>query len=207
MPDAPPDPDVRASLRADLEAIGCVRKAFLEEDPLELYVICDREESEPAEPLARALLAQHGFPQSTPVHVAYVPMPEPRRRVRFVSARLTSPRPGRAVAAVELEWAGQTFVHESEGESGSALELRLAAMATVRTLEAILGGRMQFELVGIKGLKAFDTDVVVALLSSEQSAGHALVGAALATDNLYRSAALAVLNATNRMLGNYLSQG
>lgn len=207
MPDAPHDPDVRARLRAQLETIGCVRKAFISDDPLEVYVVCDKEESEPAEPLARALLGQHGFPQSTPVHVAHVPMPEPRRRVRFVAARLTSPRPGRAVAAVELEWAGQTFAEEAEGESGSALELRLAALATVRTLEGILGGRMKFDLVGIKGLRAFDSDVVVALLTSPQASGGGLVGAALATDNLYRSAALAVLNATNRVLGNYLSQG
>jgi hypothetical protein len=133
-------------------------------------------------------------------------MAEPRRRVRFLSARLTSPRPGRATAEVELEWAGQTYTEEMEGESGSAVELRLAALATVRSLEAILGSRMKFELVGIKGLRAFDTEVVVALLNSPQASGRSLVGAALATDNLYRSAALAVLNATNRVLGNYLSQ-
>ena len=115
-------------------------------------------------------------------------------------------RAGRARAEVELEWAGQSFREEMEGESGSAVELRLAALATLRALEGILGGQMQFELVGIKGTRAFDADVVVALLRSEQAAGRSLVGAALATDNLHRSAALAVLNATNRALGNYLSQ-
>jgi hypothetical protein len=207
MSHATRDPEVRDRLRAELETIGCVQRAFVDGDPPELYLICDKEELEPAEPIARAILSQHGFPERTPVHVAYVPMPEPRRRVRFLSARLTSPRPGRATAEVELEWAGQTYSEEMEGESGSALELRLAALATIRTLEAILGGRMRFELVGIKGMRAFDTDVVVALLNSPQSGLSGLVGAALATDNLYRSAALAVLNATNRILGNYLNQG
>jgi hypothetical protein len=206
MSHATQDPEVRARLRAELESLGCVQRAFLDGDPPELYLICDKEELEPAEPIARALLAQHGFPERTPVHVAYMPMAEPRRRVRFLSARLTSPRPGRATAEVALEWAGQTYSEEMEGESGSALELRLAALATVRTLEAILGGRMKFDLVGIKGMRAFDSDVVVALLSSPQSGPGGLVGAALATDNLYRSAALAVLNATNRVLGNYLTQ-
>jgi hypothetical protein len=200
------DPEVRAQLRADLEALGSIQRAFLDGEPPELFLICDKEELEPAEPLARAALVQHGFPEETPVHVAYAPMAEPRRRVRFLSARLTSPRPGRATAEVELEWAGQTYTEEMEGESGSAVELRLAALATVRSLEAILGSRMKFELVGIKGLRAFDTEVVVALLNSPQASGRSLVGAALATDNLYRSAALAVLNATNRVLGNYLSQ-
>jgi hypothetical protein len=206
MPHATQDPEVRARLRADLEGIGCVRRAFIEDDPAEVYLICDQEETEPAEPLARATLAQHGFPENTPLHVAHAPMAEARRRVRFVSARLSSPRPGRSLASVQLEWGGQTFEEEMEGESGSAVELRLAGLATVRTLEGILGDRMHFDLVGIKGTRAFDTDVVVALLRSDQAAGKALVGAALATDNLYRSAALAVLNATNRVLGNYLSQ-
>lgn len=200
------DSEVLSRLRAELEEIGCVRRAFLDPDPLELYLICDREEAEPAEPLARMLLSQHGLPEGTPVHVAYVPIPEPRRRVRFVSARLKSPRPGRAVAEVELEWGGQTYSGETEGESGAAVELRLAAMATVRTLEGILGERMRFELVGIKQMRAFDSDVAVALLRSDQAPGRSLVGAAIATENLYRSAALAVLNATNRVLGNYLSQ-
>lgn len=200
------DSEVVARLRADLEGIACVRRAFLDGEPPELFLICEREESEPAEPLARALLSRHGLPGDIPVHVAYVPEPEPRRRVRFVAARLTSPRPGRSVAEVELEWGGRTYAGETEGESGPALELRLAGLATVRTLEGILGDHMRFELVGIKQVRAFDTEVVVALLRSEQAAGKALVGAAIAADNLYRSAALAVLNATNRILGNYLSQ-
>jgi hypothetical protein len=34
---------------------------------------------------------------------------------------------------------------------------------------------------------------------------HALIGASLATGDVHRSAALAVLNATNRVLGNYLA--
>ena len=200
------DPETRAQLRADLENVGCVHRAFLEGEPLEVYLICDREENEPVEPLARAVMARHGLPAGTPVHLSYAHTAEPRRRVRFVSARLSTPRAGRARAEVELEWAGQSFREEMEGESGSAVELRLAALATLRALEGILGGQMQFELVGIKGTRAFDADVVVALLRSEQAAGRSLVGAALATDNLHRSAALAVLNATNRALGNYLSQ-
>jgi hypothetical protein len=60
--------------------------------------------------------------------------------------------------------------------------------------------------VGIKGFRAFDAEVVVAVLRGGTTDGRTLIGAALATENLHRSAALAVLNATNRILGNYLTQ-
>ena len=77
------------------------------------------------------------------------------------------------MAEVELEWGGQTFRDEVEGETGAAVELRLAAQATLRALEAILNGRMQFALVGIKSFRAFDTDVVVVLLRTENvNAAH-----------------------------------
>ena len=75
--------------------------------------------------------------------------------------------------------------------------------ATLAALDQVLDGRVKFQMVGIKPFRAFDADVVVALLRSDVD-GKSLIGAALATEDPYRSAALAVLNATNRHLGNYL---
>ena len=63
---------------------------------------------------------------------------------------------------------------------------------------------MRFQLVGIKPLRAFDADVVVALVRSDVD-GKSLIGAALEADDAHRAASIAVLNATNRLLGNYLS--
>ena len=197
------DVDAREHLRSELEALEGVRRAVIDENPLRIYVICERAEG-PTEMLVRSILAANGLAAAdAEVHLAYLPVPEPRRRVRFVAARLTAPRTGRAVAQVELEWGGQTYRDEVEGETGAAVELRLAAQATLRALEAILNGRMQFSLVGIKSFRAFDTDVVVVLLRTENV--HALIGASLATGDPHRSASLAVLNATNRVLGNYLT--
>jgi hypothetical protein len=202
MPSSALDVDVRESLRADLESLEGVRRAVVDEDPLRIYLVCDRTES-PVEMLARGILARSGISAAAEVHVAYLPTPEPRRRVRFVAARLTTPRIGRARAEVELEWAGRTFRDEVEGETGSAMELRLAATATLRTLNAILNQRVEFSLVGIKSFRAFDTEVIVVLLRTDHI--NPLIGASLATEDPFRSASLAVLNATNRVLGNYLA--
>ena len=202
------DQAARELIRAELESVNGVRRAVVDGDSFPVvFLICERSDGEPAEALARSILARHGFVGSdAQVQLAFVPQAEPRRRVRFVAARVTQPRPGRALAEVELEWAGESFREEVEGESGTALELRHAAMATLRSLHGILGARVTFELVGIKGFKAFDAEVVVAVLRGGTSEGGPLIGAALATGNIHRSAALAVLNATNRILGNYLTQ-
>ena len=197
------DVDARERLRAELEALEGVTRAVVEYDPPRVLLVCERTES-PTEILVNTVLASHGLPaDQTEVQVAYLPHPEPRRRVRFVGARMDKSSIGRARATVELEWSGQVYRASVEGESGPALELRLAALATLRTLEAILGERLTFELVGIKSFRAFDTDVVVVLLRTEPV--NSLIGASLATNDPYRSASLAVLNATNRVLGNYLT--
>jgi hypothetical protein len=203
MPSSVLDVDARDRLRAELETLEGVRRAIVDQDPLRIWLVCDRTEA-PTEMLVRSILARDGLcADDAEVHVAFLPTPEPRRRVRFVSSRLATPRVGRARAEVELEWGGQTFADAVEGETGSAMELRHAAQATLGALGGILKGRMQFTLVGIKSFRAFDHDVVVVLLRTDNV--NPLIGASLATSDPYRSAALAVLNATNRVLGNYLT--
>lgn len=203
MPSPALDPQARERLRADLEALDCVRRAVVDADPLRVYVVCDRADS-PTEMLVSSVLARAGVAAGeAEVSLAYLVPPEQRRRVRFVAARMSSPRSGRAAAEVELEWGGETYAERQEGESSPPLELRLAATATLKALEGILRARVQFSLLGVKSFRAFDTDVVVVLLRTDGAAP--LVGASLASGDPYRAAALAVLNATNRVLGNYLS--
>lgn len=195
--------EASATLRAGLEALDGVRRAALDEDPLRVWLVCDRGDA-PTELLARALLAEHGHPAAeVAVEIAYLPAVEPRRRVRFVSAAVAAGPPVGATARVELEWAGHTRRGESQGESGAAMELRLVALATLRALEEVLEERTRFTLVGIKPMRAFDADVVVVLVRADGA--RPLVGAALAADDAPRAVALAVLNATNRLLGNYLN--
>jgi len=197
------DVETRERLRTELEALEGVRRAVVDDDPLRVYVISERAEA-PTEMLVRSVLAREGIAgDEGQVVLSFVGSPEPRRRVRFQGVHIAGPRVGRAEAAVELEWSGRAFSGRYEGESGMALELRSTALATTAALEQVLGGRVGFTLLGIKSFRAFDTDLVVVLLRTE---GHgALIGASLATGDPHQSAALAVLNATNRVLGNFIA--
>jgi hypothetical protein len=195
-----------AALARELETLDGVARAVVEGPPLRVLLVCDPGSAAPVEPAARALLLRAGVaPEDVQVQVSFAPSPQPRRRVRFSDARLDVPRVGRARATVELEWAGELHAQQMEGESGPAMELRLVGLATLRSLESVLGNGLEFQLVGIKTVRAFDEDMVVAIVRAEQLPGAKLVGAALATGNPHRAAALAVLNATNRSLGNYLA--
>jgi hypothetical protein len=192
-------------VRAELEAIEGVRRVVIDGPPYVVYVIADRGARFPAEMVVHSVLFRHGLgPGDAELHLAYTGAPEPRRRVRFVSAFVDASRLGRAQARVQLEWAGQMHVGELEGETGPAPEQRLTALATLEALGKVLERRVRFQLVGIKPMRAFDADVVVALLKSDVD-GRSLIGAALAADDPNRAACVAVLNATNRILGNYLS--
>lgn len=192
-------------VRTDLEAVDGVRRAVIDGPPYQVFVIAEPTARAPFEMVVHSVLARHGLgPGDAELVVAYPAAPEQRRRVRFVAARMEPPRIGRAQARVELEWAGQVHVGELEGESGPAPEMRLTALATLAALDHVLDGRVRFQLVGIKPMRAFDADVVVALLKSDVE-GKSLIGAALEAEDPHRAAAVAVLNATNRVLGNYLS--
>ncbi|HSU16224.1 hypothetical protein [Longimicrobium sp.] len=192
------------SARAELEGIEGVRRAIIDGPPYTVWVIADAAHS-PAEMLVHTVLTRHGLtPADATVQVCHAHAPEPRRRVRFISAKMDGLRTGRVTARVSLEWAGETHEGQVEGESGYALEMRSAALATIAALDGVIGKRVKFQLVGIKPFRAFDADVVVALMKSDLD-GKSLIGAALTSDDPYRAAAVAVLNATNRVLGNYLS--
>jgi len=201
------DPAARERLRAELEAIDGVHRAFVDGSPLHVLLVCREGAALPVEPVARALLAREGIGTGVEVQLSYLPGAQPQRRVRFVRAELEHPSPGRAVATVELEWEGRRFEERQEGESGSAVELRLAALTAIRAVDAVIGGAVGFHLVGIKAVRAFDADLVVALLRTEQGARTPLIGATVAGESQSpaRAAALAVLNATNRVLGNFLA--
>ncbi len=126
-------------------------------------------------------------------------------RVRFTEFTLERPPNGRCRARVVLGWQeGDEFVGESEGLGSQAGELRCAAEACVIALTKAVRGELKFELLGVKAVRAFDANVVIvslALPGEEQA--QRLVGCFLTPDaDPSRGAALAVLNATNRILGN-----
>ena len=142
---------------------------------------------------------------------AAAPPPEgPRQaeRLRFHDFRFERLPNGRCRSRVVLSWSdGREFVGESEGVISQAGELRCSAAATVQALEKAVKPGLSFEVLGVKAVRAFDANVIIVSLSAKADGSPSrLVGSYLTEGDPTRGAALAVLNATNRILGNYYSR-
>lgn len=129
-------------------------------------------------------------------------LPDRLKFADFVIDRLAS---GRCHAKVTLSWQdADEWLGESEGLASQSGELRCAAEACVIALTKATRSELRFELLGVKAVRAFDANVVIvslSLLTGNET--QRLVGCFLTEDaDPTRGAALAVLNATNRVLGN-----
>jgi hypothetical protein len=92
------------------------------------------------------------------------------------------------------------FVGESIGLASQAGELRCAAQACLDAIAQAVT-EPSFELVGVKAVRAFDATVVIASLAIQGGVlGPRIVGSCLTQEDTPKGAALAVLNATNRLL-------
>jgi hypothetical protein len=131
------------------------------------------------------------------------PLSERLRFAEFVLDRLPN---GRCRARVGLTWKeSEQFTGENEGLGSQAGELRCAAQACVDALTQAVQRDLTFELLGVKAVRAFDATVVIVSLAVQgEGSGHRVVGSYLTDNDAARGAALAVLNATNRILGNRL---
>ena len=127
-------------------------------------------------------------------------------RLRFQEFTFQRLPNGRCRAKVVLTWSdGREFVGQSDGVTSQAGELRCSAVAAAEALERAVEPQLDFEVLGVKAVRAFDATVVIVSLSARAEAqASRLVGSYLTETDPPRGAALAVLNATNRLLGNYL---
>lgn len=127
-------------------------------------------------------------------------------RLKFANFDIERLVNGRCRAGVRLTHRdGAEYQGESAGLASQAGELRCAAQACVNALAQSVDGKVKFELFGVKAVRAFDSTVVIVSLAAQNGdGGHRLVGCCLTEEDPARGAALAVLNATNRILGNTL---
>jgi hypothetical protein len=132
--------------------------------------------------------------------------PSSNERLRFAEFALDRLPNGRCRARVLLTWQdAERFTGEAEGLTSQAGELRCAAQACVNALTQAVHDGIGFELLGVKAVRAFDASVVIVSLGLQgEGRGQRVVGSYLSDEDVPRGAALAVLNATNRMLGNKL---
>jgi hypothetical protein len=134
-----------------------------------------------------------------------------RERVRLVEAQLAHGADARTHAEIALEWRAVEYRGKASAQGAGAIDLRVCAQATLDAIRQLIGGRMVFRLIGVKSVKAFDETIAIVALSvhdPESRQERRLLGTAPASeDNLPTGVARAVLNATNRVLGNFLLAG
>jgi hypothetical protein len=136
---------------------------------------------------------------------AVVPLSGRRERVELAEFTFTRTPSGQCSAQVSLEWHSSAFIGRAIGQSSTFGDFRVCAEAALRALEEFAKDAIQFELLGIKHVRAFDSDLLIVSVSVRQDgATMRLVGCCLADSDTRRGAAMAVLNATNRLLANYI---
>lgn len=135
--------------------------------------------------------------------------PEPTTRLRLVGCRVEHGRGAVTHAIVECDGPaeGQTTVGRQEGSTCPGGDLRLAALATLDVISQATCGALRLELIGVKPIRAFDTNlIVVAVLAHHEGQVTRIVGSAIADDNVVMGTARATLHALNRLASPLLAR-
>lgn len=135
--------------------------------------------------------------------------PEPRTRTRLRFAVFEKKRfpDGRCRVRVALEWTeNRVFQAEVEGTQTREGETRAAARATLKAAHAATDGRLALELMGAKAVRVFDSWVIIVSARGRSDRNeYNLIGSYACPDSeTARGAALAALDATNRVLEMYM---
>ena len=127
-----------------------------------------------------------------------------RGRMRFTGFRFQRTPSGQCSAEVQLTWTdGRMVTGRAAGQSSALGDYRIAAEAALNAIGGFTGASIRYELIGVKAMKAFDMNLVVVSIHAHRSDGLAkLLGCVLAEHDPIKGAALSVLNATNRLIGN-----
>lgn len=128
-------------------------------------------------------------------------------RLKFSQFDFDRSPDGHCHARVVLAWGdGREFVGQADGVVSPAGELRCAATAALEAIVQAAGNQAKFELIGVKAVRAFDqTVVIVSIAVGDAKRMLRLVGSNITETNPPRGAALAVMSATNRIMGNLLT--
>ncbi len=124
-------------------------------------------------------------------------------RLKFISLEFENTSEGRQAKVVLGMQPDLTFVGTASCSEAEGGQLRCAALAAVAAIHRSASETERiFKLEGARVVKAFDATVVIVSLRARLGGGkRRLVGSYLVEDDEAQGAALAVLNATNRLLG------
>jgi hypothetical protein len=200
---AQPDAGARLSLEDQIRDVEGVLHASIDAHDGIAWVVRDpRHDAAPLELAVRDRLVAAGA-ATLDVRVTIPAADGPRRRVRFVSTDRADGPLGVTVT-VSLEWRDTIHSGSATGERGAAVELKTTGQAALAAIERLCGFPIAIRVVGIKQVRAFDSDIMVASLYRTEGPPQRLLGAVIVSDNPIDSAALAVLSGLNRTLGNFL---
>ena len=110
--------------------------------------------------------------------------------------------------SVRLEWCGRTIECDARGLETHHGRVRASAEAALAAALDATGKRVELDLVGVKAVRAFDGWVVVVRINGAAKGRHyKLLGSASCEEEtqLSRTSAIAVLDATNRVLERYVT--
>ncbi len=133
----------------------------------------------------------------------------PLNRLKFISLGFENTSAGRQAKVILGMQPDLLFNGTADCSEAAGGELRCAALATVDAIHRTASGSERIlELIGASAVTAFDATVVVVSLWARLGGGkRRLVGSYIAEDDTAKGAALAVLNATNRLLGVTMFSG
>lgn len=199
------DPDTRSALEAGVMELEGVLHAAIDSRTGELWVVRDPGyEIGPIELALRARIASLGHdPARVAIRLTLPTVSGPRRRVRFVKVERQDEQ-GRVTVTVHLEWNDEIVSGTASGEKGQAIELKTTAQAALEAIQKLSPQEIGVRIIGIKLIHAFDSDLIVASLLRGDDAKQRLVGAVVVNEDTNAAAAVAVLSALNRTLGNFL---
>lgn len=199
------DADARSKLQEQLMEADGVLYAGFGQHSNELWVVRDPAyDKGPVELAVRNLIASLGHDSAgLDVRLTLPADSGPRRRVRFATIERVEDPSGITIR-VGLEWDDKIHTGSATGEGGAAIELKTTARAAVDALEQLTEQDLDLRIIGVKPIRAFDSDLMVASLIRRGTDRQRLVGAVVVSGGPLEAAALAVLSALNRTLGNVL---
>ncbi len=130
-----------------------------------------------------------------------------RQRLRFEDLGHKAAPDGQCHITVRLEWCGRTLEGTATNLETHQGRIRASAEASLKAAADATEKRASFDLVGVKSVRAFDGWVVVARINGmADGKTYRLLGSASCEDDekLSRTAAIAVLDATNRLFSRYV---
>lgn len=198
----------RTELRDAIRARTGADAVLIDEDRGTVWIVC-RAAVEFADARANAALALEASgvdPADVKVRCVAESADHTARRVRLLDVERESLDDGHIRVRVTLEWGDQAYVGEATGERSPSIELRTAATSVLAAISTIVSDELDLRLVGVKHFRAFDADLVVVSIYRGGNPPQRLVGTVLQTKTSVEAAVMAVLNALNRLLGNYLDR-